>query len=241
MSETRQSELAVLLSAYLDGELDAHRQLEVELWLVRDAEARRLMEELRRTDRALRSAFAPVLDEAPPADLLRRIEAAAAGRSRSPFLGRRWRHQPLVWALAAACLLLMAAVPAAWFWGSEHGRQSEAATRLAGAGERAALEASLQAALQEALERKASGETLPWQEAAGAGGEGEILPVRTYRSRGGQWCREYRIEAWIGSDPMQERGIACRSQAGADGPARWERKVLFLDGGGLPPLPQRPI
>ena len=45
MSETKQGETAILLSAYLDGELDARRQLEVELWLVRDSEARRLLEE----------------------------------------------------------------------------------------------------------------------------------------------------------------------------------------------------
>jgi surface antigen len=229
-----------LLSAYLDGELDVRARLEVELWLAEDAEARRVLERLRGADRSVRAALSTVLDEKPPAALLRRIEAAAAGRRRIVSGPGTLSRRPLTWALAVACLLLLAVLPAVWFWSAERSRQDEAAARQSAASERDALEASLSQALQLALERTLSGETLPWHADPAGVGAGEILPVRTYKSRSGQWCREYRIKAVIEGEAVQERGIACRVETESGAPAHWERKVLFLDDTGLPIVPHRP-
>jgi anti-sigma factor RsiW len=232
------------LALYLDHELDAAQAAEVEAWLAEDYAARRLLESMEAGDRRLRAALDPVLDEPTPAQLLRRIEASAAGRSRAPvaavrgvsFRGlsaRGW----MPWALAAALVLLVVGLPATWLVSHDRGRLDERLARSAAAEREARVEASLEAALQQALESTVSGESLPWLAADDGLATGSVRPVRTYKSTGGQWCREYRIEVTVDGEARSERGIACRSAPTDATPARWERKVLFLDN---PPMPAEP-
>lgn len=234
------------LTLYLDRELDAAQAGEVEAWLAEDAAARRLLQTLEAADRRLRAALDPVLDEPTPAPLLRRIEAAAAGRRRAPrttggrfmagLSGRGW----MPWAVAAALLLLVAGLPAAWVVSHDRGRQDERLALAAEAEREARLEASLEAALQQALESTISGESLPWLADGASDGAGAVQPVRTYKSSAGQWCREYRIEVTIDGEARSERGIACRAAPAEGAAARWERKVLFLDNLPLPAADEDP-
>ena len=227
-----------LLAAYLDDELDAGIAADVEAWLAEDAEARRLLESLRAADGWLRAGLDPVLAEPPPADLLRRIEATAAGQRRAPArIGRFWRGRgaggmpasSMSWALATAVLVLVAGLPATWFVSHERGREAERLAQISEAEREKRVNASLETALQQALESTVSGESLPWLAADEGGGSGSVELVRTYKSSAGQWCREYRIAVTIDGQAHGERGIACRVQSSDGAPAHWERKVLFLD------------
>ena len=48
----------------------------------------------------------------------------------------------------------------------------------------------LAAAIEQALERSASGQSVAWHN-PDSGAHGEVIPVRTYRSKSNHWCREY--------------------------------------------------
>ena len=222
------------LARYLDHELDAAQSAEVEAWLAGDGAARRQLETMEAADRRLRAALDPVLDEPTPPQLLRRIEASAAGGRRAPVAAARgfaWRGW-MPWALATAMLLLAVGLPAAWFVSHDQGRLDERLAQAAAADRNARVEVSLEAALQQALESTVSGESLPWLVADQ--GEGSVQPIRTYKSTAGQWCREYRIEVTVDGEARSERGIACRAAPTDGTAARWERKVLFFDN---PPMP----
>jgi len=231
----------VTLSAYIDGALEPAAVIEVEAWLAQDSEARRLLDELRAVDRRVGRALDPVLDERMPDALRRRIEAAAAGRRLAPAKAggapgrpgwmRGWLQGWTAWALAAALLLLVLGLPAAWQLAAERGRDAERQAAAAAAAREARAAGALEAALQKALETTVSGDSLPWLAEEGGG---SVRPVRTYKSTGGQWCREYRIEAAAAGVERAERGIACRVVPADGGTARWERKVLFLDEMPLP-------
>jgi anti-sigma factor RsiW len=224
------------LALYLDHELEAAQASEVEAWLASDGAARRLLETMEAADRRLRAALDPVLDEPVRAQLLRRIEASAAGRRQAPVVAARgfsWRGW-MPWALATALVLLAVGLPATWFFSHDQGREAERLALLAAAEREARVEASLEAALQQALEGTVSGESLPWLTADDGVGQGSVQPVRTYKSTAGQWCREYRIEVTIEGEARSERGIACRAAPADGAAARWERKVLLLDN---PPVP----
>ncbi|HKY93803.1 MAG TPA: hypothetical protein VJL84_00805, partial [Kiloniellales bacterium] len=138
------------LAAYLDDELDDATVAEVEAWLAEDGRARHLLEVMEGADRRLRGALDPLLDEAPPAQLLRRIEAAAAGRRRAPGAAsglswRSWMRGRMPWALAAALVLLAIGLPAAWFIGHERGGLAERQAQAAMTEREARAEVSLEA------------------------------------------------------------------------------------------------
>ncbi len=42
-----------------------------------------------------------------------------------------------------------------------------------------------------------SGQTVSWEN-PDSGRRGNITPVRTFKNRSGQWCREYAADEWLG-------------------------------------------
>jgi anti-sigma factor RsiW len=102
-----------LLSAYVDGEVNANQQSLVEDWLEHHPDDRTLVEAWRADRQALTALYRPVLEERPPEAL------------RATVLGRR--EQPR-WAMAAAAagLLLTGAVgggAGVWHWQQQHHAQ----------------------------------------------------------------------------------------------------------------------
>lgn len=69
--------------------------------------------------------------------------------------------------------------------------------------------------VQNALENVFSGAVLSWKNAV-SGHSGSVMPVRTFRSRSGSYCREYAETLTIGDRTESYTDTACRD---ADG--RW--------------------
>jgi anti-sigma factor RsiW len=90
------------LSAFLDGELDSARAAALELELARDAALAEQVRDLRKQRELLHNRFDPVLQEPPPARLLRR-------RAMSPWLR----------ACAAALLLAIGGMLGWWLRGTQ--------------------------------------------------------------------------------------------------------------------------
>ncbi len=67
---------------------------------------------------------------------------------------------------------------------------------------------------QTALETKVSGESVEWRNPDG-GTLIRVQPVRTYRNRGGQFCREFRQGIERATVREASLGVACRA---SDGP-----------------------
>ena len=82
-----------------------------------------------------------------------------------------------------------------------HARMSDEDVRRA--------DATVQLSLEEAL----SGDTRRWRNAS-SGGEGSVVPVRTWRNAAGVYCRAYRETITIGSSTETYRGVACRDHDG---------------------------
>lgn len=121
-----------------------------------------------------------------------------------PHVGRNW------WRLAAAAGLILAlglgagAIGTAW--------RTEQVLKLALAQERGERQA-LQVTIEQALEHTQSGEAVAWHSLDGAR-KAEVVPLRTYRSASGHWCREYRIDGGAPLPAPSMRGVACRDDGG---------------------------
>jgi surface antigen len=86
---------------------------------------------------------------------------------------------------------------------------------LAGSGE----ESRLERILSQVLETQVSGTRVAWQN----GGSGAIVPVRTFQTRSGQYCREFQVTRLAQAAPVSEGGIACRQSDGV-----WKIRLLYF-------------
>jgi anti-sigma factor RsiW len=100
-------DLETLLSAYVDGELDAAGAAEVETLLATDAQARRMVEMYRETGALLRAALAEPFFAEGAHELLDR-----------PRLGRERAAWPVAWAIAACILACVIGFGGGTVWGS---------------------------------------------------------------------------------------------------------------------------
>jgi len=173
-----------MLGAYIDGELSAEEQLQVEQALAADPALRRRLERLRRSDGLVRGAFAEIEGEPVPERL-----RGAADTSRGQRRPLRHRVAPPMLAAAAALVLglalgyLLAPGP------------PPMAGLTAGA-----LPAG--GPIATALEHEPSGEVLETPEL-------RIAPLATFRNTRGQYCREYQVR---GAGGPAVRAVACRQQ-----------------------------
>ncbi len=95
---------------------------------------------------------------------------------------------------------------------AEHTRTTEPATRYDGLD--AADVTVAERTVQQALERAPSRATRFWQRAAN-GSWGAVTPLRTFRARGGYYCREFREWVVTGNGTeMVHISIACRDRDG---------------------------
>jgi surface antigen len=77
----------------------------------------------------------------------------------------------------------------------------------------AADRAQAQAAAARALESVPSGQSVTWHN-PDSGHTGTVMPVRTYQTASGQYCREYQQTITIGGEKHQSYGTACRQPDG---------------------------
>lgn len=108
-------DLETMLSAYVDGELDADGAAEVEALLATDAQARRMVEMYRETGALLRAALAEPFFAEGAHDLLDRPRAR---RERAGW--------PIAWAIAACILACVIGFGGGTVWGSWNNAPREA-------------------------------------------------------------------------------------------------------------------
>ena len=193
------------LMAFVDGELDRESAAAVEAHLEMDADARAYVAQLRETDGALRSAILP-FGQTPVPDRL--VEAIQSGDARVRN-GRRFGRRG--WARAAAALAAGLGVAIVSGGGGYFAATYQfAALQTERALHQQAAERIRHDALQTALTTLISGKSLVWPSEDAA--NGRIVPIRTYKNKSGQYCREYRDEI-ISDDGRSIRyGVACRHQ-----------------------------
>ncbi|MFO1059434.1 MAG: RT0821/Lpp0805 family surface protein [Dongiaceae bacterium] len=67
---------------------------------------------------------------------------------------------------------------------------------------------------QQALEYNRSGEPSEWRN-PDSGNYGTVTPERTYEDNYGRYCREYQQTIFVGGEPQQAYGTACRQPDGS--------------------------
>ena len=77
----------------------------------------------------------------------------------------------------------------------------------------AADAALAEATRRRALETKLSRETAFWSNEA-SGNAGRVMPVRTYRTTSGYYCRVYRASVFAGGRTAVRTATACRDEDG---------------------------
>lgn len=191
------------LEAYVDGELEPEAMGETAERLMQDPEALARVRALHGDAALLRAAFQEATEAPLPAELLATIDQGFAKRR------TRRRGTMLGYAMVAAIALAMVGSLAGYLAGEyhRHGEMEAIAARDA------ADQLLLAAAIEEALERTASGEVVEWRN-PDSGVYGQVVPVRTYRSKSNHWCREYLASKVSADVEEKTRAIACRAGEG---------------------------
>lgn len=200
------------LLAYLDGELEHADAEALEKELDRDPLAAQRLASFAGSTALLRAALAPATHGRMPALPEPRFDPRIAAIA-------SWRRfAPL--AAAAASILLLLGVGIGFGIGDRVARQHfELANAL-----HARDGALAEAALSRALESQASGTPVRWEN-PDSGATGSIKPVRTFKNRDDQFCREYeRVHVSSAGRSETVIGIACRDESGA-----WQTRAVFYD------------
>ncbi len=197
-----------MLSAYIDGELDAATMQEVDLFLEQDQEAGRYMLDTIRTTALLRADMNAVLHEEIPQRLLDTLNPQQIAKSRrKPVI----RH-----------LIQVAAVLILGFLGFGIGILMERNTGEHFPAVIAPLPARYRNVVDAALEFNLSGTPREWQ-APRAAVAVTVTPVKTYRDKTGVYYREYKLEVATGTERSHINGLAYRTVNG-----KWKTKVLYF-------------
>lgn len=214
---TGQIDLETLVS-YADGQLSANETRRVEAQLAEDAEARETVRQLRESAALLRAAFNEPINEPVPARVLEAINSTVAEQAvvaQGPGRGPLHRWPP---ALAASVAFLLLGLGGSYFLADYRVGQELSRIELVRLADKQAQEA----ALFEALEKNISGQTVAWEN-PDSGRRGSVTPVRTFKNRQGQWCREYAASEAYGVDQESRRAIACRQPEGI-----WKTRMVLI-------------
>lgn len=197
-----------ILSAYIDGELDAATMDEVNSFLEEDPQAASYVLETARTNALLRASMNAVLQEEIPQRLLDTL---------SPQQISRTRRKPLI-----RNLIRIAAVVIFGFLGFGLGTLMERSTGENYPAVIAPLPARYSEIVDAALEFNLSGKSREWTAPKGSIAL-KVTPVKTYRDKEGVYYREYRLEVATGTQRSQINGLAYRTANG-----NWATKVMYF-------------
>jgi surface antigen len=193
------------LIAYLDGELDDAAAAGVEKRLARDPALSSRVEEFRRGDDLLRAAFNQSMLEANPPK--RAPAALNAEKRRVRRIPRQWGPLPLALA-ASLAVLLIGGLTGLVTLDTLVEREFERQALIKANDNRAMVQARMNA-----LENEISGTDVSWTN-PDSGSFGKMTPVRTWRTKSGQYCREFHESATMDGVTNVERGVACRTADG---------------------------
>jgi surface antigen len=204
-----------ILVAYVDGELDSEMSREVEDRLQVDAAARERVKMFRESAAILRSAFNAVVHEPVPTRLVDKLVAAGKSDSRNDrpaasASASRW--SPWMSVAASIVALLVGFGGGSYLAAYRADSSAEHAQALQ---ERVA--AARNSAIAHALNKSMSGTAVKWQ-LPDASEQGEIVPIRTYRNREGQYCREFRDAVTANGTARTAYEVRCRQADGVWAP-----------------------
>lgn len=206
------------LLTYADGELDPDTCRQLDQRIAQDPELAARASGFRQDSAMLKAAFQHILYEPPAADSFVHAATAAIhmphretrrGPSRGPMLG---------WAMAAGLSALMIG----GLVGHELAHRDQQSTLrqlgVATPGDDQALDH----ALSVSLESSVSGTTTPWRN-PDTGHAGDVIPVRTFKAKNGQFCREFVETSSVFGTDRESGGVACRQAAGV-----WKVRVRYF-------------
>ena len=193
------------LMAYLDGELDIETSRQVEAALARDAKLEEAVRRYRQSDSLVRAALNHVMFErADPLVLPERPEA------------RQWRPVPA--AIAASLVgLLIGGVAVLAMLDLLVDRKLERRELARIQDQHVAGQA-----VAEVLEKQISGTKVSWRNPE-TGSHGTVMPVQTWRTQSGRYCREFEETTTVESQTSVEYGIACRGEDG-----KWHVRIRYF-------------
>ena len=193
--------------AYLDGELDETDCAEFERALETDPALPARVEAFAESGMLLRAALAPATHGPMPA-LPAPDFAASAVPARAAWMPR---------AIAAAFAFVCLGGAFGYLAGQRVADRDDA--RVA-----ARIEADgriREATFQRAMEVEVSGTPVRWRNPDG-GAEGLVKPVRTFRNKNDQFCRQYDRSESTGDRGETVSGIACRDEQG-----QWRVRAVY--------------
>jgi len=197
-----------VLSAYVDGELDAATMSEVDSFLGQNPAAAGYVLDTVRTTARLKAAMNAVLQEDVPRRLLDTLSPQQVVSSRRKLL---LRHL-----LRAAALLILGILGFGIGILMERSAADKYPVQIA------PLPAPYSDMVDAALEFNLSGKSRDWV-APGGSLAVKVTPVRTYRDPDGVYYREYRLELATGAHQSRVNGVAYRTAQG-----KWTTKVLYF-------------
>ena len=197
-----------ILSAYLDGELDAATMNEVDSFLGTDPQAAGYILDTVRTTARLKAGMNAILQEEIPQRLLDTVSPQQAARS---------RRKPLM-----RSIIRMAAFVILGIVGFGIGTLMERNTGAHYPAVIAPLPARYSEVVDAALEFNLSGKSREWKAPRGSIAL-KVTPVKTYRDKAGVYYREYRLEVATGTRRSQINGLAYRTAKG-----NWTTKVMYF-------------
>lgn len=199
---------ATMLSAYVDGELDADAMRKAEQLIEKDQEARRFVLNAIKSTAFLRAGMNKVLHEEVPERLLAVFDSKETPKTRpgtffQPFFRMAAALVLVLLGFGAGTLLKLGdknPLPALIYpWPAEYSR-----------------------VVNEALESNVSGISREWQSAQTPVSI-KVTPIKTYRYRDGRYYRKYRMEATTAKECTKMNCLAVRV-----GQQHWQTIALFF-------------
>lgn len=222
-----------LLNAYVDDELAlAERQL-VEDAIREDAEVASRIEVLRANDDLLRDALRPALEMPAPALVPAFPDGNAPDGDTVGPPSEHWLDwlrsmtgldslTPVAVGFASGVLGTLLVAGAVLLPGAPGDKLADAGrgtnSPATPGGDSEALRAQ---SLEHALETEVSGTAVSWRNPDRAE-HGEVVPVRTYKSSAGRYCRDFTEVITRGGETVKERGVACREDTGT-----WRVRIRY--------------
>lgn len=195
------------LMAYIDGELDAPERQRVEQALEQHPELQQQMGRLCQLNAMVSVACSDALHTAQPP-----LRALQPQSDASTIKSKFWHGAGLLmnWQVgAAAAILVMGVMTGSWYQSYSQQAELDITQQL------------LQDAINNALETNLSSVPYQWI-SNGDRQQSSITPLRTYKSKQGQYCREFIERHNVAGRITEQRGIACRNDDG------WELKANFM-------------
>lgn len=197
------------LMAYLDGELDSVRTATIERRLINEPDLAKLARELTMSETLIQSAF-DITDEPSPKAVGAQSEISVLP---SPMSRRSNIYIALAASLATLCigavlgLFAINTVVDAKLNTLAESRQTDQAQR--------------NDTLDTVLESQVSGVKVSWENPT-SGNFGEVVPTSTYKTKSGQYCREFEEMVIVDGATTTEAGVACRTNDG-----RWKVRIRY--------------